>query len=233
MQYCRCECGRVEHWGSGMSPYRCCPCMACGTVPGSGPGYHPEIEPHDWIQDNVETDSGVVPGITRCRQCCGKKKDLVGPALGIDFGNVLKASGTDYPMDGVEESLNILKTIFGRRIFLISRVDNDDGERHVNKILETCELGADYRWSKIARTISDRYYCRKREEKAPIAGRLGITHFIDDRTEVLMHMKNVKHRYALNPTEEQLRDFNDSDIIVVTSWKDAVERIKGTFDAKN
>src|SRR5687767_13287048 len=31
------------------------------------------------------------------------------------------------------------------------------------------------------------HFCRKREEKAPICARLGITHFVDDRLEVLSY----------------------------------------------
>lgn len=35
------------------------------------------------------------------------------------------------------------------------------------------------------------HFCRNRRDKAPICKRLGITHFIDDRTDVLAHMVGI------------------------------------------
>lgn len=68
MIYSRCRCGHVEHWGSGMSPFPCCPCPKCGTVPASGPNTHPEPVPHDFRAAPVQADQ---PGatLTRCVIC--------------------------------------------------------------------------------------------------------------------------------------------------------------------
>ena len=35
------------------------------------------------------------------------------------------------------------------------------------------------------------HFCRKRQDKAPICRQLGITHFIDDRVDVLSHMVGI------------------------------------------
>ena len=35
------------------------------------------------------------------------------------------------------------------------------------------------------------HFCKKRHQKAPICRRLGITHFIDDRVDVLSHMVGI------------------------------------------
>jgi hypothetical protein len=39
------------------------------------------------------------------------------------------------------------------------------------------------------------HFVRKRREKAPVCERLAITHFVDDRAEVLFHLTTVEHRY--------------------------------------
>ena len=45
-------------------------------------------------------------------------------------------------------------------------------------------------------------FCEKREDKAPIAAELGLTHFIDDRVGVLLPMAGiVKHRILYGPQE--------------------------------
>jgi hypothetical protein len=36
---------------------------------------------------------------------------------------------------------------------------------------------------------------REREEKADICERVGITHFVDDQLEVLVHLTSVPYRY--------------------------------------
>ena len=43
-------------------------------------------------------------------------------------------------------------------------------------------------------------FCRERADKAPICRRLGLTHFIDDRADVLIHLAGVvRHRYLFGP----------------------------------
>ncbi len=46
------------------------------------------------------------------------------------------------------------------------------------------------------------HFCRERKDKAAICEKLGITHFIDDRLEVLYHLESVPTRVALNPRPE-------------------------------
>lgn len=44
------------------------------------------------------------------------------------------------------------------------------------------------------------HFCRERQEKAPICETLGLTHFIDDRLEVLGYLTSVPNLYLFNPT---------------------------------
>ncbi|MEE6264006.1 hypothetical protein [Plantactinospora sonchi] len=39
------------------------------------------------------------------------------------------------------------------------------------------------------------HFVRERRDKAPVCQRLGITHFVDDRLDVLAHLETVRHRY--------------------------------------
>ncbi|MFD0787527.1 hypothetical protein ACFQZ8_26800, partial [Micromonospora azadirachtae] len=43
------------------------------------------------------------------------------------------------------------------------------------------------------------HFCRTRPAKAPIARRLGLTHFVDDRLEVLGYLDSVPHRFLFRP----------------------------------
>jgi len=65
------------------------------------------------------------------------------------------------------------------------------------------------------------HFCRKREEKAPICTRLGVTHFVDDRLEVLSYLDGVPHRYLFSPRNEEVAEFRTflSAVTRVDSWK--------------
>ena len=39
------------------------------------------------------------------------------------------------------------------------------------------------------------HFVRERRDKAAVCQRLGITHFVDDRLDVLAHLETVEHRY--------------------------------------
>jgi hypothetical protein len=131
------------------------------------------------------------------------------PILGLDFGNVIK--GPDGMMTGFMDALRRLKVIFEDKIYIISRVDTLADEYKVSDYLDKHDI---YKWINFFNVN----FCRRRDEKGPIAENLGISHFVDDRTEVLSYMKSVKHRYALNPTEQQLKDFPPDNVIVERTW---------------
>ncbi|PYC68488.1 hypothetical protein C7C45_18690 [Micromonospora arborensis] len=48
------------------------------------------------------------------------------------------------------------------------------------------------------------HFCRTRPDKAPIARRLGLTHFVDDKLEVLGYLDSVPHRFLFRPRPAQL-----------------------------
>ena len=68
---------------------------------------------------------------------------------------------------------------------------------------------------------SNVYFCRERAEKAPICTRLGVTHFVDDRLEVLSYLDDVPHRYLFKPRDEEVAEFRQflGAVQRVDSWK--------------
>lgn len=143
------------------------------------------------------------------------------PTLGIDFGNVICKNDSTEMVPGIRESLRQLKMLFFDRIYVISRVDDDESGQRNLQYLKNNYFIPDFI------TSEDKVvFCRKRKDKGPIAEDLKITHFVDDRTECLHFMKTVKHRYALNPTEDQLKDFPPEGMTVCGSWLQIVAIIQ-------
>lgn len=49
------------------------------------------------------------------------------------------------------------------------------------------------------------HFCRDRKDKAPIAETLGLTHFVDDRLDVLGFLDAVPHRFLFRPNDADAR----------------------------
>ncbi len=67
-------------------------------------------------------------------------------------------------------------------------------------------------------------YCREHNEKAGIARELGITHFVDDRLEVLSHF-TTGQLYLFRPREAEMSSYTEhmSKVTVVNSWNEIAE----------
>jgi hypothetical protein len=66
-------------------------------------------------------------------------------------------------------------------------------------------------------------FCRQRPDKAVHAAELGLTHFVDDRPDVLRHLAGiVPHRFLFGP---QRRRPATGLVIPVTDWADAEQAI--------
>lgn len=71
------------------------------------------------------------------------------------------------------------------------------------------------------------HFCKKRHEKAPIAQSLGLTHFVDDRLEVLSHMTSVHKRFLFQPEADEIAPFKDHlpKVEIVESWRELLKRL--------
>ena len=159
-------------------------------------------------------------------------------ALGVDIGGVIIARGArgadtafrredalDTPeVEGAVDTIaELAGGRFGRRVFLVSKC----GPRTRARTL---------RWLKRHRFFERTglrakhvRFCMERGEKAPICRELGITHFVDDRLDVLVSLTTVPYRYLLDvggaggPGHAPPRS-----ILRVSSWDEIARALRRT-----
>jgi hypothetical protein len=158
-----------------------------------------------------------------------------GPArLGIDLGRVIVGDGggrTDTsfiggtdddamrttPIDGAFETIRELFSRFGGRVWIVSKCGPRIEARSRRWL-------AHWRFHEATGVLeSSLRFCRERREKADHARKLGLTHFIDDRQDVLRHLEGVvPHRYLFGPQREPAPAGLAEH---VASWADVRERL--------
>ncbi len=63
-------------------------------------------------------------------------------------------------------------------------------------------------------------FCRERADKAAICRELGVTHFVDDRLEVLSYLETVPHLYLMNANPREVEHFSRAlpRVRLVSGW---------------
>jgi hypothetical protein len=161
-------------------------------------------------------------------------------ALGVDFGNVIighrtvdrndtalyeERYSTIPENEGAFEALKKLHDHFEGRIYIISKC-TEWAETRIKKWLEDNQL-----YSRTGIDQKDVYFVRERHEKDAICRKLGITHFIDDRLEVLSHMiGSTPNLYLFMPDTDEVNEFKVflPKVTVVDGWGAVVEKILGS-----
>jgi hypothetical protein len=117
--------------------------------------------------------------------------------------------------DAIETIAALSRDRFGGAVYLVSKCGEDTEARSREW------LGHNRFYVRTGIPPTHVYFCRKREEKAPICAQLGVTHFVDDRLEVLSHLDDVPHRYLFQPRDEEVAEFRAFLDLVqrVDSWK--------------
>lgn len=151
--------------------------------------------------------------------------------LGIDIGKVIIDGAHNDGTDTAFFSDNFLRTTALPDAFksignLVSRF----GSEHVY-LVSKCGLRVQEKslawlahhnfWEQTGMNPNAHRFCLRRSEKAGICKTLGITHFIDDRAEILVSMQGiVTHRYVFNPTDRELQQYADrmQGEQIVRSW---------------
>jgi NADH:ubiquinone oxidoreductase subunit len=152
--------------------------------------------------------------------------------LGVDIGGVVIQRTGDAEEDDtsfwgpnyletpeVDDAIATIAALsrdrFGDAVYLVSKCGVDTEERS----REWLSHNGFFERTGIPPTHV--YFCRKREEKAPICATLGITHFVDDRLEVLSYLVDVRHRYLFQARDEEVAEFSSYLKLVerVDSWK--------------
>ena len=70
-------------------------------------------------------------------------------------------------------------------------------------------------------------FCRTREGKAPICRELGVTHFVDDRLEVLSYLTTVPHRFLFRGRPKESQKFVEhlENVTQVRTWREITEAL--------
>lgn len=154
--------------------------------------------------------------------------------IGIDIGGVIidrnrndnsdtSLFGTNYlnafAVSGALEAISVInKKMFPNETYIISKC----GAAIEKKSREWLRHNGFYTMTSVAEDHV--YFCRERADKAPIARKLGLTHFIDDKYEVLGYMKDVvANRILFNPNlEEMMQTGPVGPVIPIFSWADVL-----------
>jgi len=158
------------------------------------------------------------------------------PRLGIDIGRVLiaaeGANGADTsfiggslndalstpPYEGMFAAVAPLVARFEGRVWLVSKCGPSVQAKSRAWLLH-------HRFfERTGVAPSNLRFCLERPQKADHCRELGITHFIDDRTDVLHHLEGiVANRYLFGP---QRRPVTDAGLILLPTWNDAAALVK-------
>lgn len=163
--------------------------------------------------------------------------------LGIDIGGVIidrinddtdtSFFGENYlrttAVPGAFESIAKLnKFIFKDSVYIISKCGEEVQKKSLNWLVYN-------RFYDITGISLERiHFCRKRNGKGPISRDIGLTHFIDDRLEVLSYMlDDVKKLYLFRPQERDLEDWKHllPRVTRIESWGELTELLKGEITA--
>ena len=156
--------------------------------------------------------------------------------LGVDIGGVIidrvnDNTDTSFFKDKYLEStavpgaLEAIKRLgaerFGGRVFLVSKCKAKTEER-------TRQWLAHRNAYEFLGILPEHVnYCRERQDKAPICKRLGITHFVDDKLEVLSYLTSVENRFLFNPVEKEVQKFAQylPNVRRVETWDDILKEL--------
>jgi hypothetical protein len=163
------------------------------------------------------------------------------PVLGIDFGGVIN-DGSSHPsgddttflsggfaeametpvMAGAMDAITRLNALFDGRVWIVSKC----GPR-IQKRSEDW-LAHHHFFDLTGVSSSHLRFCRQRPEKADHCAELGVTHFVDDRSDVLRYLVGVVDNLFLfggRQTDGGSHSFN-----LVKSWAEAEPAIRDSFD---
>jgi len=143
--------------------------------------------------------------------------------LGVDCGNVILEQMNGTPVRGAIDALAEIAqsgVFTPENIWIVSKC----GPR-----VEGLTLGwlkaLDF-WHITGIPHGNIRFCREYHEKGSICEGLGITHFIDDRPEVLDCLVTVGNCYAFNPSQKALRKYQrETPLVIVKSWDELLARL--------
>jgi hypothetical protein len=159
--------------------------------------------------------------------------------IGIDIGGVIidriANDGTDTSFMGerylqttavggaLETIAIIAREVFGpENVFIVSKC----GKTTERKSREWLEAQHFHKTTGIL--PKQVYFCRKRHEKAPICIEIGITHFVDDRLEVLGYMPDSIRRFLFRADSREVARHKQhlGNVTSVASWGEVLQLLQ-------
>lgn len=163
----------------------------------------------------------------RAKAARAAKSDALSEMLGVDVGGVLvdriRADGSDTSFfsdrfletPAVEGAFDTLARLgrerFGQRICFVSKCGPKVEEKTRLWLAHHGVLDA------LGLDVRALHFCRERRDKGPICKRLRVTHFIDDRMDVLAYITSVPHRFLFGP---QKAGVNADGVVRTETWED-------------
>lgn len=170
----------------------------------------------DRLRSLLREASWCPPGSSNCVLPTACHDRSVRRVLGVDIGGVVLDSAhydedatPDGPVlvaaseiPGARTALMTLRDkLFGHEIFLVSKCGPRTEARARQWLAEEGFLDA------IGISAANAKFCRHRSDKAGICAELGVTHFVDDRLEVLSYLDVVASRYLFQPDLNEVAKF--------------------------
>lgn len=157
--------------------------------------------------------------------------------IGIDIGRVIISGDTDIEnqffsqqylevpaVENAFESIaELIEKYKAENVYLVSKCS----EKTQVKTLNWLEYKGFFHQTNFLR--SNLWFCRDRKDKKEICENNQIKKFIDDRFSVLLHLLELEELYLFNPSEEELKKYNDYDkkenVQVIRTWAEVLEKI--------
>lgn len=158
-------------------------------------------------------------------------------ALGIDlWGVVINTQRNSFELnwytygeriplvEGAVDSIReIVSRRFGDEAYVISKCKEPTEEKLI-QVLDNHDF-----FNRTGIESSNVYFCRGTKDKAPRCETLGITHFIDDRLEVLGYLSEigVPNLFLLNPLEREVQEHKQylKEVQEVENWYELADRL--------
>lgn len=154
-------------------------------------------------------------------------KRILQRSVGVDLGNTVF-----YKKDGV-------KVVYDDAFRIIRRmVDDPNVDVYIiSKVTPEQERSAIKWFSEInflevtGLPMANIHFCRERIDKAIIAEKVGLSHHIDDRPEVMAHMDVDIVKYLFRPDGDDLVNYYNRlrmhDVRVIKAWVDFEQHFYG------
>jgi hypothetical protein len=162
------------------------------------------------------------------------------PTLGVDIGGVVVAlangeEDTSFfgtrpvetrPVEGVFDALAALVAgPFSERVYLVSKAGPKVAAN------SRAWLAHHRFFERTGIAVANLHFVQQRRDKASVCQRFGITHFVDDRLDVLAHLDIVDHRYLFTGGRgDRLQETHvPAWATVASTWADVVAAALATM----